>query len=309
MSIASVVTRGFGSFGSVSLLVARGFVPAIAAPAVLATLRQVLRVGVSAPDPYLVAARFASYRACTGIPGRTIADPRLADGETTAVLVAAGGSMICNSVDTPYTPTHATKVDNLDLHDGGTWRAIDPLLGCGLDASGNTGNILGRVADKLIDLGVCERVILIPAGLGDTAADDWNSSAELRDRLIVAGRRAAAVGLTVTAFLWVQGERDGVLGTTQSAYEASLTGLIDRVRAAGFAAPWLIGRSTYAAGASSSAIRAAQAAVVNGTDILAGADTDSLTGGTYRQADVTHWKAAGADAAAALWASAIDAAL
>jgi hypothetical protein len=265
--------------------------------------------GGSAPDPFTLLP-FSTFRSHASIIGKVVVDPRLVAGESTAVFVTGGQSMSSNTVDTPYTPTNATKVDQINVHDGGTYRAVDPLLGCEIDTTGNTGTVWSRLGDKLIDGGVFQRVIFIPVGLGGTSADDWNSNQALYNRLVVAGRRAAAVGLPVTGFLWAQGERDGVLGTAQAAWQASTSGIIAKVRAAGFGAPWFIAKSTYQAGATSATIRAAQAAMVNGTDIFAGPDTDTLTGTSVnRQADNTHFKAAGADAAAALWKTAIDAVL
>lgn len=51
----------------------------------------------------------------------------------------------------------------------------------------------------------------------------------------------------------------------------------------------------------------AQAAMVNGTTIFAGPDTDTLTGATNRQASLVHFNATGADACATLWKTALDA--
>lgn len=258
----------------------------------------------SAPDPY------ADVRATAyDLPsdGKITSDPRLVAGERTGIFVLAGQSNICNTVQSAlYTPTHSTKIDNLNILDGGTYRAVDPLVGC--DAEPGNGHVFGRVADKLIAAGVFDRVILVPVGVGATPISDWTVGGQYYPRVVAGGRRSAAVGLPVTAFIWAHGETDKVLGTSQAAYQAALSAMISGVRASGYNAPWLIGLSTYEAGATSSPVRAALAAVTNGTDIFAGADTDTLTGTSVnRRPDDTHFQAAGADSAAILWKTAIDA--
>lgn len=70
----------------------------------------------------------------------------------------------------------------------------------------------------------------------------------------------------------MQGESDH--GTSQAAYPASLALLIAVPRAAGCAAPWLIGMPTYAAGVDTN-VQAAQPAAPDSSTIFAGANTDT----------------------------------
>jgi hypothetical protein len=166
------------------------------------------------------------------------------------------------------------------------------------------------MADKLISDAKYTDVILAPIGIGATSVNSWATDATLNQKIIVAARRVAAIGLPVTAFLWMQGETDNGGATTQAAYAADLASVIAIPRNAGFNAPWLIGKCTYNAGTVSSAVQAAQAGAVNGTTIFAGANTDSLTGtAVNRQADNTHLSDAGAFSAGNLWAAAIEAAV
>jgi hypothetical protein len=183
--------------------------------------------------------------------------------------------------------------------DGGLYAAVDPLLGCN-EAKGNT---FGRIADKWITAGKYARVILIPIAIGSTYVADHAPGGVYNALYAVAFARAKALGYTVNGVFWQQGEQDNVAGTTTAAYEASLSGLISQQRGLGNTAPWLLARSTYSTGTTSSAIQAAYAALINGTTIFAGADTDSL-GSSDRQADNTHLNATGADANATLWVNA-----
>ena len=266
-----------------------------------------MRYHGSAIDPYLfgeISGQPAGgYRYAVG---RSVRDPRLIEGERTGVFIIAGQSLCCNSVNATYTPIHDSKIDNLNIYDGLLTEAVDPLLGCQLTG----GNIFLRVADLLISDGIYDRVILIPVGIGATSIANWATdlNSALRDRLVVASRRAAALGLSITAYLCMQGETDTLLGTSQATYGSALAILLSIPAAAGFNAPWLVGKSTHVSGANSSAVRAAQEAAVNNINVFAGADTDTITGIANRY-DLTHPTAAGAALMAPLWKNAIAAAL
>jgi len=275
-----------------------------------------MRIVTSLPDPFVVP-DLPDQGTAGSVPwgghrfpnGKTMSTPRLVVGEKTAVFVIAGQSNCSNSVDTAYSPGNAAKVDNFNIYDGGMYRAVDPLLGCTIKTSTLNGNIFGRVADKLINAGWRDRIILATVGYGGSAISSWRLGGQLNPRLIIAPQRLAAVGLSVTAFIWMQGETDNnPLSTPQANYAAALGEVIGTPRALGFNAPWLIGKCTYINGATSAQVRAAQAGVANGTDIFGGADTDTLTGVANRYDDA-HFSALGADAAADLWKAAIISAL
>lgn len=236
--------------------------------------------------------------------GRTISTPRLNAGERTGVFVMLGQSMASNTVDATYSASHASKIDNLNIFDGGAYSAIEPLLGCDM----TQGNVWYEIADRLITAGIFDRIILVPGAVTATMISVHAAGGPLNTRSLVAARRLAAVGLGVTAFCWMQGESDTLAGTSQGAYASALDSVIATPRSAGFGAPWLLGRSTWNAGGSSSAVRAAIDAKVDGVDIFAGGDTDGLGAG-YRQSGNPHWTATGRAAAAALWTAAIAATL
>jgi hypothetical protein len=269
-----------------------------------------VRLFVSAADPYLFPEVSTSIGGNRTFAGKATRDPRLNAGETTGVFVIAGQSNSCNVAPSAYTPSNASKIDNISVYDGGTREATDPLLGCEdiIVPGSGPGNLFLRMADKLITAGTYQRVILMPVGTGGTTIAQWNST--LYHRLIVAGRRLSSVGLSITAYLWMQGENDNTAGTSQATYASGLSTLIGTPRAEGFNAPWLIGKCTYIGGTVSAGVQAAQVAAANGVDIFAGADTDTLTGtATNRIADDTHLTSAGQDSAAALWRDAIVAAI
>jgi hypothetical protein len=256
--------------------------------------------GGSAQDPYALA--IAATNGYSAVGSKAVRDPRIVAGENTFVAIAAGQSNISNSGATAYTPTNSTKVDQINIFDGGTYAAVDPLLGC----DGATGNVLSRLGDKLINAGVFARCIFIPIAISGTSITSWISSGSLNQLIILANKRALAVGLTPTAVLWAQGETDGQNGMAQATYENHFNGLVTQIHGLGYTAPWFVAQSTLQSNTTNAAIRAALAAVVNGSTKRAGPDTDTLTGGTNR-VDGTHFTATGADSAATLWKNAIDA--
>lgn len=236
--------------------------------------------------------------------GRAIRDPRLIAGERTAVLIIAGQSNSASYVSVTYTPVHGAKIDNINIYDGGTYAAVDPLLGCESFSFFTTpGNAFLRLADKLISGGMFDRVILVPIGIGGSTVGLWDTL-PFGERLLVAFRRVAALGLTVTAVLWQQGESDNVGGTTQANYQLSLSSVIARPRALGFNAPWFIARSSWWLGTTSAAVRAAQGAMPNGVDIFAGPDTDTI--GSSGREDNVHWNGPGANTLGDLWFTSLD---
>lgn len=261
-------------------------------------------------DPYILPDRAFSIPANYNVLGKpTRGDPRLIAGERTSIFIVAGQSNGANTGDTIYSPVNAGKVDNLNVQNGGLYAAIDPLLGCTNAVSGLAfGNLFTRLADKLIAAGTYDRVILAPVALGGASIGDWSNN--VYDRINVAYRRAAALGYPTTAVLWQQGEADGPIGTTQSEYVERFHLLRSKMDAGLAGVPWILAKSTYIAGVAYPAIRSAIDELVNGSTLFAGPDTDTLTGtAVNRQADGTHFKAAGADAAADLWIASIDAAL
>jgi hypothetical protein len=239
--------------------------------------------------------------------GLTRSTPRITVGETTKTFIALGQSNIANSGQTGYTPTNSTKVDNFDIGSGGVWNAKDPLLGAGTNIGIGFGNWLSRFGDKLINSGACARVILVPAAIGQSSVTDWISTGIFYQRMVVAIRRLQAAGITPDAVFWMQGESDH--GMAQATYQSNLTSIITASRTLlGFNVPWFVGLCTYFSGSTDATIRAAQAAVVNGTNIFQGCDSDNYITATYRY-NVHHLTAAGAEAVAADQVTAVRAGL
>ncbi len=245
--------------------------------------------------------------------GKVAVDPALVPGQSTLVLVIAGQSLSTNCVPSPHTPTNAL-VHNFSITNGGCYKAQGTLLGCTgyhPNLPGNpwpTGHWGCDLGDKLINAGVCQRVILVPIGVGGSKMQDWAVGRANNDRIIVTARRLAKAGLTPSAFLWEQGESDTSPQTSQADYQTFFASMMTTIRAVWSTVPVFVAKSTFINGISNATIRTAQAAVVNNAaGIFAGPDADTLTGSSFRQTDQTHWNAGGADGVAGLWQTALHA--
>ena len=200
------------------------------------------------------------------ITGREIIHPRLIPGEKTLILIAAGQSNIANSETgttgedssvggyNQYQSIHGTKVQNLNIFDGGVYKAVTPLLGCstGIAAitwTADAGNWLIRLADKFITAGVADRVILVPCAMGGSSTGQWLDIRANRDRIRAVAKRLSALGYTPSAVLWQQGETDAFFefkGTQSAAtYETNMDAIIQEFRDQGITCPFFIAKSTF----------------------------------------------------------------
>lgn len=241
--------------------------------------------------------------------GRVGASSSITGGEKTGLIFAAGQSRISNQpTTTPYTPTNTTKVHQINIYDGLVYQMIDPVLGAG----GSSGSYLSKLGDALINAGVFQRVIFVPMGIAGTATTQWITG-DLRQRILVAGRRARALGYGAPnadlykAIIWENGQTDVANGVSSAQYQANIITIQGLFAEVGFAVPFFIAQSTMDTNATNSTIRAAQAALVNNSALrYAGPDLDTLTGGTNLQADGTHFNDTGNTSAATLWKTALD---
>jgi hypothetical protein len=224
--------------------------------------------------------------------------------EKTGVFIFAGQSNIANYADQPHTPVNASKVDQINVLDGGCYEALDPLVG----ASGPWGSWICIFADKLIDADVFDRIILVPIAVGSSSIQNWLPGSLLGNNIAAAYQRCKALNMPVDGVLWQQGESTHV--TNPNDYYAPMMTIINHLRSEGCAAPWFLGKSTYSTGdgvtyQTSPGTRAGiDLAVAGDPHVYAGADTDDLIGGTYRSArpgNSLHFTEAGQQATATRW--------
>lgn len=166
-----------------------------------------------------------------------------------------------------------------------------------------------RLADSIGD-GVSERIAIIKYGVGGTSlSSDWKAGGDATtvgdgpryvtfQQTVTNGMTALAAAhpdatIAIEGMLWVQGERDVVIGT-HAEYEANLTAFIADVRATyGEGLPFVISRlstgQTALDAGRLSVVRAAQDAVAAADPLSALLDTDTFGIKT----DNLHFDAAG----------------
>jgi hypothetical protein len=232
--------------------------------------------------------------------------PRGDIGDRTAVIVFIGQSLSVNSVlPTGYVPLNA-NIDQLNIWDGKFYKAKDPLLG----VNGTGGSWLLRMADKLINDGVYDRVIMVPMGVGNTRVGQWSDPTlepYLFNRINTVGLRMRDAGLPCTAVMWGQGESDTKANTSQASYAANLQKVIAEFNRAIPGCPVLVAKEAYYYGNTNAGILAAQASVVNNSTVFAGENVELI--GSSGRYDNTHLNAVGAEQRATLAVAALKAAL
>lgn len=237
------------------------------------------------------------------VDGKTLINPSIYADKKVLCLVTAGQSNIANSGQTSYTTLNPTKVHNLNIWDGAVYQGQDPFVGTSISPTG-PGSWLGRLGDAIIADGYYDYVVFVSIAMGGSAIIEHIPGGPENTKYLCAVERCRAIGLPIDAFLWMQGESDNGI-TSQANYLSRLQQVIATPRSIGENAPWFVGKCTYINGIIDNNIRTAQAAALNGTDIFAGADTDTVTGATNRYASLTHLTATGAAAVSALWKSAL----
>jgi hypothetical protein len=288
----------------------------------LAGLSLLVPAVTAGPNPSLVAPPDPYYNVPTGplgtqgnvdTAGRATRSPVLNTGVANLVLFFPGQSNNAGEAPTAYTLTNASVIDNFNVNDGALYAPADPPIGAtpSAGAQGCGCSLTGwRVADTLVTNGKFARVIVVPLAITGTSVAQWDTG-PLSTRICQAiGRlkdRGIVPGTNVTfAADWGQGEADQQLGTSQAAYTTALNDIISKAAACGFSGRWFINVETWEAGATSAAVQAAQAAVVNGTTVFAGANIDSFGSGD-RQSDNTHINDTGAPLVAAAKVAAMHA--
>lgn len=273
---------------------------------------------VSPPDPF----RFQEYPSTfngqlwngnqpySDTNGRTpLANQTLDTSIRNLIVISTGQSLRINQTPTTYIPTNLSAISNFNVLDGALYPYQEPLLGCGY--TGTTpgfgkGFMLGRAADILLSGGHTDRVILLPEGVGGSPVQWW-ATGPLSDRIPKALARLASRGFVAQTNVdvlieWGQGEADNTGGTSQATYTSLLNTVIVNARAAGFTGHFYVAQETMFGGVTSSAVAAAQVAILNGTTILPSGNIDSVPSG--QRIDGTHLADTGAVTAAGLVANA-----
>ena len=168
------------------------------------------------------------------------------------------------------------------------------------------GSWFGQLADKLINAGKFNHVIFCFTALGGTLASDWGPAGKYHSVYTTALKRLRAAGLPITMIIVGQGETENFLGLDGTAWTANWKANVKISRDFGYNGPWFFAEQTWNIGTTSTAIQAAQLAIVdNAAGIYSGPNLD-VYGSSYRY-DNTHLNASGGDAVSSAWEAVITA--
>ncbi|MDH7794672.1 MULTISPECIES: sialate O-acetylesterase [unclassified Beijerinckia] len=176
--------------------------------------------------------------------GRLVAYPGKSDvacppaGPRTAVILAIGQSNASNEAGERGKSHHGANI--VSWFDGKCQIAESPLLG----TSGDRGESWTILANKLIEAGAYDTVVIVPLAIGGTKVARWSPGGDLFTMLMQQLDR-----LTPTYFpthiVWVQGEDDRSQGTDTATYRQHFLGLVDSIRGKGVGAPIFVTRATF----------------------------------------------------------------
>ncbi len=144
--------------------------------------------------------RYNSLTQLVSYPGkREVARPTITP--RTMVAFVFGQS---NSANHGSERFRATSPAITNFWNGKFYVAEDPLLG----ATGAGGGPWVLMSNRLIETGAFDQVILIAAGVAASSVQEWTVGGRLNAMLEQRLAEAQQAGLTVTHFLWHQGEQD-----------------------------------------------------------------------------------------------------
>lgn len=257
----------------------------------------------SVPDPYILP-ELTNYPFGNKAFGDKVqTTSALVGGETTAVILTLGDSLMSNTVNSLYVPVQARN-HNFNVYNGGCYISKEPLLGCQINAAlYNSGCWFTRAADNLITNGVYQRVIHVPIAVGGSVLADWATGGSVNGRILPAYRRVLANIGDLTAVYIMLGANDRT--TTQTDATNSLNSIINTIRNCGITCKIFVAKHSIFGLVTVPAVQAAQVSVLSTVNLIyPGGDADTLTAsGNYW--DGTHFNSTGSAAYATLTTAAI----
>ena len=231
-------------------------------------------------------------------PGKiSVSCPQQTD--QTAVLLAIGQSNVANHAARRVITRHGQAVVN--YFDGKCYIAASPLLG----ATGDGGEFLTLLADRLVDDGLYRNVIVVSVAVGGTPISRWARHGDL-NAMLAATLRQLSSDYRVTQVIWHHGEADVANRTTTEAYAAAFASLLETLAEDGVNAPVYTTVSTRcnAEWTATNPISAAQRKLEDGRRVFLATDVDALLGPEDRH-DGCHMSESGQRKVAAAFAAAI----
>jgi hypothetical protein len=244
------------------------------------------------------APQYNTYTQLVAYPGKwEIARPTITP--RTMVAFVFGQS---NSANHGSEKFRATSTAVANFWDGKYFAAEDPLLG----ASGDGGGPWTLMANKLIEAKTFDGVILIAAGIAATSVQEWTTGGRLNGMLEQRLAETKAAGLTVTHFLWHQGESDNSAARA-AAYDAAMLPIIALTKRYFPQSKFFVAQATLCGPGASPfvALQKIQLGLTRLPGVYAGPNTDEI--GFADRSDTCHLNGRGLDKHAADWAAAVAA--
>lgn len=213
------------------------------------------------------------------------------------VFLAMGQSNAANYGLGTYIP----KKEVYNYYKGNLYHAEEPLLG----ADGSGCSVWTRLADKLIDSGLYDRVIIVPCAKGSTSVSCW-AEGICNEQLVETLNFLKDDKIKLTHVLWLQGETDNFNKTTKQEYKNKLKKIIGLLRKNNVNAHFITSLTSYFPYTShpygiNQAITAAQYEVAKETkNAFVGPNTDQFNLAFYRHEDV-HFTSPGLEKLASAW--------
>jgi len=208
------------------------------------------------------------------------------------VILTFGQSQAANNGESKY----SSKENVYNYYNGKFYTAVDPLKG----ATGKRGSVWTRLGDKIIEQGLCDRVLFVPVAYGASGIESWSPDGQFYSRITNAIDGLRKYNLEVTHMFWSQGSYDSWQHTPEAAenYKAEFMEIVNGIRSYGVTAPIYVSVETYSYGNYDSLIQQAQRDLVNmDAKIYPGPNNDEIT----ERWDGVHFSNKGLDKLANLW--------
>ncbi|MGR9220963.1 sialate O-acetylesterase (plasmid) [Rhizobium leguminosarum] len=224
--------------------------------------------------------------------------------DRTAVLLVLGQSNAANDGGQRHRSNYGARVVN--AFDKRCFIAASPLLGS-TDTKGEYWTLLGN---NLIASGQNDSVILAPLAYSGSEVARWAKGGDLNPVLVDTVKQLQDSGYRITSVLWVQGEKDLVIGTTAETYQEYFMSMVDTLRQHGVEAPVYISIASKCLEPSNGGfkehipdnaiVRAQLALSKSGHGIREGVNSDALLDGDDRYDDC-HIGGTGAEKMSEAW--------
>lgn len=205
-----------------------------------------------------------------------------------AVLLAIGQSNSANSAEKKFITKYPDKV--LNYFDGKCYVASSPLLG----ATGMKGEFITPTADKLIESGKYESVLIVSSSIENSPISRWQRDGDLNEMLLDVIDKIGGE-YKITGIIWHQGESDYINNTSAKVYVRSFNSLVETLKEKNVDSPIFISIATKCRGGwnENNPTSVGQRQLVDNKRIFLGADTDKILNDSDRSADRCHFSETG----------------